>query len=117
MVEAAQTRTWMIERPLNDGDAVLDGGVKEILRFQPGMVELRVVPKHAHDIGLEAFAQLRTLPADAKGDRFGFDPDAVEIFADVFSKDPIVRMIGMTDIKNAGINAGRHCDVPDSSRL
>src|SRR6476469_3761624 len=67
MVEATQTRTWMVERPLNDRDAVFNGGVQEILRFEPGMVELRVEAKHAHDIGLEAFAQLRTLPVDAKG--------------------------------------------------
>lgn len=67
------------------------------------MVELRVEAKHAHDIVLEAFAQLRTLPADAKGDRFGFDPDAIEILGHVFGKDPIVRMVGVTNIKHARI--------------
>src|SRR3954470_14978296 len=117
MVEAAQTRAWMVERPLNDRNAVLNGGVQEILRFEPGMVELRVEPKNPYDIGLEAFAQFQTLPADTKGDGFGFDPDAIQIFADVFGKDPIVRMIGVTNIKHARIDAGRHCDSWNSPRF
>src|SRR4051794_38885707 len=57
-------------------------------------------------MGLEAFAEFRTLPADAKGNGFGFDSDAVQILGDVFGKDPIVRMVGMTNIENARIDAG-----------
>jgi hypothetical protein len=54
---------------------------------------------------------MRTLPRFLKGNGLGLDTFAIEELSDVFRKNPIVIVFGVTNVENGLVDTCRHCTL------